>query len=430
MRKIGALVSALSEKKAVWPEKVKIEFLEETNQGQPKVAQWRPHSEYLHQVFQEAGLSMGDFNIFYKDKDGEQMLLKPTKMGVEDFLHDHSDPPRLQVRWRPPTFSESAKQTVQARIKAFKDFIGRGEATDEAMKKAQNELEQKGGRVVPSSSVSGRSFIDHKGYGAEKWDEAVAGLEKELKLTQAESEALKIASLRREGKGAFHHEERNGNRLKTAYIAYSTVKSPAESGGDGTSKETIDIVYGKHEETMEISKSVTSLPPENCIQYGGRTFSVWPPGPPHSTTHGTDMCGLQVDLPPGWQIVDSSQEGFENIRKWVIAPYGWHTIDLVTKSGETLKAWRTRGGGIEAGKFFDLSTEVSLLGQSSFKFNSSGSYRILIEALPSASPELINHWKRYVELSAQREWSQRLSLPMAGALSAEQQLSEPSQPSP
>lgn len=99
MRKIGALVSALSEKKAVWPEKVKIEFLEETNQGQPKVAQWRPHSEYLHQVFQEAGLSMGDFNIFYKDKDGEQMLLKPTKMGVEDFLHDHSDPPRLQAGW-------------------------------------------------------------------------------------------------------------------------------------------------------------------------------------------------------------------------------------------------------------------------------------------------------------------------------------------
>ncbi|CAK9058297.1 Uncharacterized protein SCF082_LOCUS31106 [Durusdinium trenchii] len=419
MKKIEALKSAVPEKKqAAWPAQVKVEFLEEKNEGQPKVVKWRTEREYLHEVLDKAGLSMGDFNIFYKDNSGDEMSLEVTKMGVEDFFDDHSSPARLQVIWRPLTMVEKGNTKIQT-AKAW--LTGQGSATDEAVKDAQDKVETNGGRVVPSRCGSGRGFIHHKGYKIECWKEAVDGIKDELNLTPEKARGLQNAALLDEGKGVSQNLDREGNKITLSYAAYSTV----------THDDKIDIVYGNHVETMEVSPSGTSLPPENCIQYGGRTFSVWPPGPPHSTEAGHDMDGLHVDLPPGWQIVDSSQEGFESIRKWVIAPYGWHTIDLVTKSGETLKAWHTRRGGSVAGDFGgDLSNQVSLRGQSSFKFNTSGSYRILIEALPSASPELINHWKRYVELSAQREWSQRLSLPMAGVLSAEQQLSEPSQPSP
>lgn len=98
MKKIEALKSAVPEKKqAAWPAQVKVEFLEEKNEGQPKVVKWRTEREYLHEVLDKAGLSMGDFNIFYKDNSGDEMSLEVTKMGVEDFFDDHSSPARLQA---------------------------------------------------------------------------------------------------------------------------------------------------------------------------------------------------------------------------------------------------------------------------------------------------------------------------------------------
>ena len=56
-------------------------------------------------------------------------------------------------------------------------------------------------------------------------------------------------------------------------------------------------------------------------------------------------------------------------------------------------------------------------GAARFHFKSD-SYRLLIQAQPSADHELRNSWKRYVQLSAQREWSERLGMPRGGPIEA------------
>ena len=160
-----------------------------------------------------------------------------------------------------------------------------------------------------------------------------------------------------------------------------------------------------------------TLLPDNCIQHGGRTFSVLPEASPHNTAQGQDMYGKVVEIPPGWQIVDSSQEGFESIRTEVVAAYGWHAGLLLTKGvkghPDGLHAWRTKRHNVAAGtQWEDLPTGwVTQLDASRYQIGKV-TLRLLIELKPCGTPapshEFASAWKRFVQLSAQRDWSQRL----------------------
>lgn len=191
--------------------------------------------------------------------------------------------------------------------------------------------------------------------------------------------------------------------------------------------DRINIVYGKHEEAMQMTpteqnaaRPPTPLAPENCIQHGGRTFSVLPQASPHNVEAGQDMIGKVVEIPAGWQVVDSSQEGFESIRTQVIALYGWKTCVLVTKGAEGqpdgLHGWQTKYHNANAGVHWQMpSGYVAQIDASRYRIDK-GSVRLLIELKPCETPapsppshELASTWKRFVQLSAQRDWSQRLA---------------------
>ncbi|CAE7025428.1 unnamed protein product [Symbiodinium sp. KB8] len=403
LRKIQSMAGFQPDGGVTFPagKKVKISFHEVDQEGAHKVFMWKPDREYLHEVFVKAGMSIADFHISYK-QDGEDLQLDATKLGIEDFLADHCqhDDPRLKVEWR----QASALEKVKDKLNSAKSWLtGKGDATDQAVQDAQKQVEQHGGKIVSSESC-GRRFVNHKGYQVQHWDDkAVKGLQQELELKDTDIAPLINAAIRDEGRGAhFIEQKRTGKRITTTYTAYHTVMH-----GD-----KIDVIYGKHEESMEVSGEAMPLPSQNCIQYDRVEYSVWPPAHPHNQVAGNDMEGLALDVPCGWRVVDSSQEGFENILKWVVAPYGWHTSFLVTEGpGGELRDWTTARYGSNSGTDAGKSL-VQKIGGSRFQF---GGYsrRLLIEKLPAASPQLVNNWKRYVQLSAQREWSERLSMPLA-----------------
>ncbi|CAE7029221.1 unnamed protein product [Symbiodinium sp. CCMP2592] len=392
------------------PEKsVKIVFHEKDQEGTNKTVKWRPSREYLHDVFVKAGMSIADFEISYEQ--GEEVFhLDATKPGIEEFLAEHAQhpDPRLKVEWRRPGNWEQLQSKLSS---AMSWLTGQGGATDKAVLDAQQKVEQSGGKIVVSDSCR-RSFVNRKGYLVTHWAEAVEGLKQELQLTDAQTAPLKCATISEEGKGVHFIGNRNaGKGVTTTYLAYHTVMH-----GD-----KIDVIYGIHEESMEASGVAASLPSQNCIQYDGRSFSVWPPALPHSKQVGRDMHGLVVDIPSGWRVVDCSKADFPNLAKSVVAPYGWHTVRMVAGGPEgKLQGWYTATAGSDAGKCWstDVQEYVEKIDQSRYRFKTDDSFRLLIEALPAASPELENNWKRFVKLSAQREWCQHLGMPLVGALSA------------
>ena len=125
------------------------------------------------------------------------------------------------------------------------------------------------------------------------------------------------------------------------------------------------------------------------------------------------MFGLTTEIPSGWKVVDSTQEGFESILQRVIVPYGWHTGVVVTSGPDgQLQAWKTAQWSSEAGQQWKpdkMEYHIQKKDGSSFHFKEVHA-RLLIQAQPSADHELVNSWKRYVQLSAQREWAQRLGM--------------------
>lgn len=130
-------------------------------------------------------------------------------------------------------------------------------------------MEGNGGKIAVSSG-SGRSCTQHKGYHKEEWPVAVEGLKAELELSAQEEQALLNAARREEGRGQHFKQMTNDNKITAHYFAYHTV----------CHGETIDLIYGKHEESMEVSGAAAALPSQNCIQYNGTNFAVWPPASP------------------------------------------------------------------------------------------------------------------------------------------------------
>lgn len=403
VQKIMAMLGSDSSTSGTWPpgKKVKVAIQEMDTGNEPKVFVWKPESEYFHEVIlRQAGI--GDFEVFYQDEDGDKVQLDATKPGIEAFLVDHNQEPspRLQVEWRPPTTCE---------IEAKSWLTGEGGATDQAVQDAQDKVKKQGGKNIVSSG-SGPSLVDHKGYKKEDWPAAVQGLAQQMGLSEDERAALQSAGLCEDGKTQHFREDIVGNKIVTQFSAYHIVRHG----------EVIDVVYGKHKASMEVS-GATSLPSENCIQHNGALFAVWPPGSPHSTTSARDMKGLTVEIPSGWQVVDSSQEGFDSIQQRVIVPYGWHTAVLLTSGpGGKLQGWHTANCGSSAGGQWThpkMEDWIQKKDESRFHFTEN-SFRLLIQAHPSANHELVNNWKRYVQLSAQREWSQRLGMAHGGAIEA------------
>jgi len=305
LKKILAMVGLgpKSSSSITWPagKKVKIVF-DEKDSGKRETLMWAPDNEFLHEIFMRAApdTSIADFKVYYFDQDNDKVQLDTTKPSIESFLTEHSGDsrPKLQVEWRKPTTSEA----IQIKVQEAKAWLtGEGGATDQDVK-AQDKVEKSGGKVVVCSvsSGSGKSLVNHKGYDASKWKEAVPGLKAELGLTDAEEDALLNAEMREEGQAMHYREVQEGNKTTATFIAYHTVKRD----------DKINIIYGKHEESMEVSGAATSLPSENCVQYDGRTFAVWPPASPHSNVSGDDMKGLVAEIPSGWQLVQSSKQDF------------------------------------------------------------------------------------------------------------------------
>ena len=411
VRKIMAMLGPKWDGPVTWPpgKTVKIAFHEVDTGKEPKIFVWKPESEVSFREIIMKQAAIGDFEISYQDKDGDRVQLDATKSAIEAFLSDHSHhpSPKLLVVWRPPTTGETIQSTVK---KAKNWLIGGGGATDQAVQDAQEKVAKQGGKIAMSSG-SGRSLVDHKGYRKELWPAAVKGLAKQMGLSKDQREALQSAGLCEDAKAQHFGEDIVGNKIVTQFSAYHIVRR-----GD-----KIDVVYGKHVESMEVSGGGTSLPSENCIQYNDTLFAVWPPGSPHSTTEASDMYGLTVEIPSGWQVVDSSQEGFDNIRQRVIAPYGWHTNRLLTSGPDgKLQGWGTANWGSSAGgQWTPDKMEDYVEKKDEFRFHFKDySLRLLIQAHPSANHELVNNWKRYVQLSAQREWSQRLGMAHGGAIEA------------
>ena len=406
VRKVMAMLGSKSNSSKTWPpgKTVKIAFQEKDTLNDTKNFAWNPETRYFHEMIMKHD-AIGDFEVSYKDEDGDKVHLDATKLEIEEFLADHSQHPnpKLLVEWRPPTTVEIIQSTVR---KAKNWLTGEGAASDQAVKDAQEKVEKEGGKITVSSG-SGRSLVDHKGYKKEEWPGVVDRLAKELRLSEEQKEGLLNAVCRDDGKGQSFLQEMVGNKIVTQFTAYHTV-----CHGD-----KIDVVYGKHEESMEVSGGAASLPSENCIQYNDTLFAVWP-GSPHSKTSGEDMKGLTVEIPSGWQVVDSSQEGFDSILQRVIAPYGWHTFALLTSGPDgKLQGWCTASFSPAGGKWYNVEDYIQK--KDAFRFHFKGaSFRLLIQAHPSANHELVNNWKRYVQLSAQREWSQRLGMAHGGAIEA------------
>eukprot|EP00435_Cladocopium_sp_Y103_P035040 s656_g9.t1 len=397
VQKIMAMLGSESSTSGTWPpgKKVKVTIQEMDTGKEPKVFLWTPESQYFHEVIlRQAGI--GDFEVFYQDKDGDRVQVEATKRGIEAFLEDQAQEPdpKLLVEWRPLSKAQEAKNWL----------TGGGGATDQAVKDAQDKVEKQGGKITVSSG-SGRSLVDHKGYKKEEWPDVVKGLSSELGLSEDERDALLNAGRRVEGKSQHLRQKTIGNKIVTQFTAYHTV-----CHGD-----LIDVVYGKHEESMEVSGG-TSLPMVNCIQYGDTLFAVWPPASPRSQKYEVDMSGLTTEIPSGWQIVDSSQQGFDTIQQEVIVPYGWHTCVIVTlgPNGQ-LEGWKTSHysrGAADAGEQWLLPQDdtmedwIEKKDESCFHFKGQG-LRLLIQAHPSANHELVNNWQRcmmrhtdFVEMTA------------------------------
>eukprot|EP00438_Fugacium_kawagutii_P002774 Skav202258 [mRNA] locus=scaffold1417:379124:381176:+ [translate_table: standard] len=378
-----------------WPsgKAVKLTFREKDGATATQTVTWKPHEESFREVIARAAIP--GLEVSWKGADNVIVQEDASESGIRKFLvRNHGRPkPQLQVEWSLPTILGMSHSQA---AKAW--FLGDGAATDQAVTEAQQNVEKNGGKITGNSG-SGPYVIEHKGYSKDAWPQAVEGLKSEFGLSEPEAQALLNAARREEGKCQHFQQTTKGKKTTTAFVAYHTI----------CQDDQIDLIFGKYEASMEV---IGAPPRENCIQYNGTNLAVWPPASPHSVEEGTDMRGLVVEIPLGWQLVNSTQEGFDNIRQRVIARYPWHTNVLVTSGPNgQLQGWLTSRHGDAGNQWVRLdSGHVEKRDQSHFHFKAT-SLRLLIQEKTVATPKLLNHWKQFVKLSAQREWSQQLGVP-------------------
>ena len=86
-----------------WPagKAVKVVFHQKDSANGPKTVMWKPEQMYFHEVIRnaESGIAIQDFDVSYKDKDGDKIMLEYTKLGIENFLAEHREhpSPRLEA---------------------------------------------------------------------------------------------------------------------------------------------------------------------------------------------------------------------------------------------------------------------------------------------------------------------------------------------
>lgn len=382
--------------KSNFPKEVRLVFQEEKSEVK-RVVLWFPEEQYLHEAFFNISKSIQDFELSYVDQDCE-MQLQPSKSQVDRFLR--SGRAELKVLWRPPSAMEQVKERVGATLSAARNlFTGDGSATETALKTSEAHLEKQGVKMVPCDQR--RSFVEGKHISLEKWKDlcpkvvkmlGVEGTATETQLELADEMDVKMFDI---------VESTHGNRITSSVVACYTARNM------GLNK--ITVIFGRHEVAMEAATDTASFPPGNCIQFKGRNFTVLPPTSPHLNGIGTDVEDQWFNLPSGWQVVDASAADVADIAANVIRPYYWHALFLVLRDSKEkgFKAWWTSRSPEHAGKLMESFKGVESDGSQRFRLINGGC-RLLIEQKPQTSPELINHWKRYVELSAQVEFTKRL----------------------
>lgn len=378
----------------VWPARVKLDFGQSDGGGTTVV--WRCKEQQLHDVFHHSQLYIHDFKLVYHDADGDIIELQPTEAGISEWANEAGCSMRLGVEWRLATYTESLVENLQH---------------------AKQEVEESGGSIIPGHRSP--RFVDHRGYDATTWTEVCPRIATELGLSDSEKEGLLNAVYREEGR-SFHSVDRvDENRVITRIAGYHTMRRG----------EKIDLVYGVQEFAMEavMSRSMR-CPLDICIRFGTTVFQVLPPASPDIKERGTDTENKEFDIPAGWQVVNSSRDGFNEILTNVIRPHNWHAHWIVTLGpGERrCSSWGTAQGGTHAGKMETNSCPFSLSADGKTgKFTGGASYRLLIEQGASIATDLIHKWRKYAELSAYLAWAEHVRLATAATSSYAEGTSDP-----
>ena len=83
---------------------------------------------------------------------------------------------------------------------------------DSPLAKAEDQLKRQGGKLVACFGL-GCALVDHKGYATAEWNDVVPGLALELGLSEQQTEALKNAGRREEGRAAHFSQHVQGDAI-------------------------------------------------------------------------------------------------------------------------------------------------------------------------------------------------------------------------
>lgn len=101
-------------------------------------------------------------------------------------------------------------------------------------------------------------------------------------------------------------------------------------------------------------------------------------------------------------------EGADTLVRDVVSPYYWGTDGVFCKRGDDWPMFYTSTQGDLRGKLASGDWLEPGVDGRGFCFKMTG--RLLIEQIPQGSAPLINNWKRYVQLSAEKDWGARLEV--------------------
>jgi len=125
-------------------------------------------------------------------------------------------------------------------------------------------------------------------------------------------------------------------------------------------------------------------PVEFQVTIGDYHYSVLPPQPPTMAQTLSEMRGLTVTVPRGWQVLDSSVDGFENVM-WELTSKAWGCAELVVAQGRGIGyvGYRTRlsqrgSAGSKVEEHFPWFEKMEEGGRK-LKFTSA-SYRLIIRS--------------------------------------------------
>jgi len=386
---------------------------------QPQFVPWAVQDQYLHEVFDDLDYNVHHATFSYTDEKDRTITLQPTKAAVERMLSELRSRSEVvvYVDWKPPSrMVQAAEQVRNAKQRAFEMVVeakryiaGGGAVTEEAVKSAEQKVEDAGAKLMPTKDV--RSLLVRSVH-AQHWSEASEDLMKEMGLLafpEDEQEraraAFRNASRGSRGEARYFSDSSTGGVLSSRMVVYRTELVDEE----------MHMVYGISEMQCVLPPKPLEpevLPRDLCIQMDGRFFAVLPPASPHSSASGYLPHDCQwFDLPRGWHVVDSAAKGFDQVAQNIIAKYGWHANVLVLRHGTSYPGYLSAHSS-EGGKRWHQDCQQLEKAASGRRFRlSANGLRMLVEqekVQTTPHTELINNWRKLLMLRSEHEWGRHL----------------------